>query len=137
MCYILGFIILDEASPFVFIHARSYTDKVRRISISSSLFRIYDFASGVNFLVDTGSQISILPASKWDCEHRSKGSSLVAANGTAIASFGNRLMTLHFGVKSFKWNFMVADVTQPILGVDFLCAHSLLVDFKRRRLFNA
>ena len=32
---------------------------------------------------------------------------------------------------------MVADVTQPILGADFLCAHSLLVDVKRRRLFNA
>ena len=102
----------------------------------SSVFRIYDFASGMNFLVDTGSQISILPASKWDKENRVKSSSLVAANGTSITSFGNRLMTLRFGVKSFRWNFVVAEVTQPILGADFLCAHSLMVDVKGRRLFN-
>ena len=104
--------------------------------VSSSLFKIYDFASGVNFLVDTGSQISILTASRWDRENWSKGSSLVAANGTSITSFGNRLMTLRFGVKNFRWNFVVADVTQPILGADFLCAHSLIVDVKGRCLLN-
>ena len=95
----------------------------------SSIFRIYDFVSGMNYLVDMGSQISILPASKWDKENCVKSNSLVAAKG-------NRLMTLRFGVECFRWNFVVADVTQPILGADFLCAHSLMVDVKGRRLFN-
>ena len=102
----------------------------------SSVFKIYDFASGVNFLVDTGSQISIPPASKWDRENRSESSSLATANGTSITLFGNHLMTLRFGVKSFRWNFVVTDVSQPILGADFLSAHSLMVDVKGRRLFN-
>ena len=95
-----------------------------------SLFKAYDFTSGVNFLVDTGSQISIVPASKWDKDNRSKGEELLAANGTTIAMFGQRHLSMRFGEKKFEWTFIVAEVMQPIIGADFLCAHSLMVDVK-------
>ena len=98
----------------------------------ASLFKAYDFESGMNFLVDTGSQISILPASKWDRENRSRGQELMAANGSTIEMFGQRCLSLRFGKQKFEWTFIIAEVTQPIIGVDFLCAHLLMVDVKGR-----
>ena len=92
----------------------------------SPLFKIFDLASGVNFLVDTGSQLSILPASTWDKQHTTRGQPLVAANGTSIATFGTHAIPLHLGEQVFQFPF----VMQPILGADFLHANSLLVDVK-------
>ena len=37
----------------------------------------------------------------------------------------------------FTWSFTLAEVSQPILGTDFLQANSLLVDMTRKRLVNA
>ena len=34
------------------------------------------------------------------------------------------------------WRFLVADVTQPIIGADFLLQHKLLVDLAQRRLID-
>ncbi|KAK8397547.1 hypothetical protein O3P69_004364 [Scylla paramamosain] len=35
--------------------------------------------------------------------------------------------TLNFNTRRFKWTFTIADVSRPLLGADFLRAHSLLV----------
>ena len=99
-------------------------------SAPATLFKVFDFNSGMNFLIDTGSQISILPASTWDKSNRSRTQELMAANGTTIDAFGQRLLSLRLGKMNFKWSFAVAAVTQPILGADFLCAHALMVDMK-------
>ena len=37
----------------------------------------------------------------------------------------------------FTWDFVIAAVTFPLLGADFLCAHNLLVDVGNRRLVNS
>ena len=60
----------------------------------------------------------------------------MAANGAKIATFGSRFRSLRFGSGQFTWNFVIAEVTQPILGADFLSANSLLVDVRRRRLVH-
>ena len=91
----------------------------------------------MEFLVDTGSQVSILPPSDWDRQHSPRGLPLVAANGATIATYGSRFRSLRFGSSQFSWNFVVAEVTQPILGADFLSANSLLVDVRHHRLVHA
>ena len=105
--------------------------------VSLALFRVHDFISGLEFLVDMGSQVSILPPSDWDHQHSPCGLLLVAANGATIATFGSRFRSLCFGSSQFSWSFVVAEVMQPILGADFLSANSLLVDVRRRRLVHA
>ena len=60
-----------------------------------------------------------------------------AANNTDITYFGERTKSLTLGTKTLCWKFNVADVSQPILGADFLRHHGLLVDVRRRRLINA
>ena len=103
----------------------------------SKLFRVHDSQSGESYSVDTGADISLLPPTDYDRKFRTRGSPLRAANNTDIASFGERTKSLKLGTNTLCWKFNVADVSQPILGADFLCHHGLLVDVRRRRLINA
>ena len=103
----------------------------------SKLFRVHDSQSGESYLVDTGAEISLLPPTDNDRKFRTIGLPLRAANNTDIAYFGERTKSLKLGTKTLCWKFNVADVSQPILGADFLCHHGLLVDVRRRRLINA
>lgn len=62
--------------------------------------------------------------------------SLKAANGINIKTFGSRTIHLHINNHRYKWKFTIADVSQPLLGTDFLRAHGLLTDMKGRRLID-
>ncbi|GIX96543.1 retrovirus-related Pol polyprotein from transposon 297 [Caerostris darwini] len=54
---------------------------------------------------------------------------LFAAYGTAIPTYGKRLLKLDLGLgREFNWPFIIAIVSQPIIGADFLRHFGLLVD---------
>ena len=101
--------------------------------------RLYvrDVTSGTRFLVDTGADVSLLPATS---EHRrhvdpTGQCQLRAANGSAIPAFGQRCLTLDLGLRrTFPWIFVVAEVKEPILGADFLHRFSLQVDLHGRTI---
>ena len=97
----------------------------------------YDSNSDRSFLIDTGAEISVIPAKQYDMQHGPQGPNLVAANGTTILSYGTRKLTVRFPPYVYKWEFVVAKVSRAILGADFLRAHSLLVDVKGQRLVNS
>uniref|UniRef100_UPI000D30D951 uncharacterized protein LOC112431498 n=1 Tax=Maylandia zebra TaxID=106582 RepID=UPI000D30D951 len=101
------------------------------------LLFIEDSRSGRRFLVDSGSQKSLLPPTAADGLAANCGPQLIAANGSPIKTFGERLVTVCFHGRDFQWNFVVAASSVPILGADFLCAHGLLVDVANRRLIDA
>lgn len=103
---------------------------------NNSLLYVRDRVSRRRFLVDTGAEISVLPATRSDKLSNSQGAKLTAANGSCIRTFGKRIISLHFNKCHFQWTFTVAEVSQPLLGADFLRAHSLLVDVKGQRLIN-
>lgn len=57
-----------------------------------------------------------------------------AANNTKIATYGERSLTLDLGLhRTFRWVFLIADVTNPILGGDFLHHFQMLVDVSHAR----
>ena len=62
---------------------------------------------------------------------------LLAANGSSIKTYGTRTLSLHFAFDTYKWDFVITDVSRPLLGADFLRSNSLLVDLKGRRLVDA
>ena len=105
--------------------------------LHSSLLYAWDKLSGRRFLVDTGAEVSVLPATGLDTRTNPTGSSLKAANGSTITTYGVRTAKLHFGTHQYKWDFTVADVSRPLLGADFLRANSLLVDLHGKRLVHA
>ncbi|XP_068226469.1 uncharacterized protein [Palaemon carinicauda] len=93
--------------------------------------------SNKRFLVDTVANHSILPPTKdekYQPIHSSR--SLTAANGTRIRSYGMIQKKLCLKRRHFTWNFIIADVTNPILGADFLGHHGLLVDIAQKRLID-
>lgn len=90
------------------------------------------------FLVDTGAEVSVIPPTPQDRRKlHNESIHLYAANGTRIATFGERRLSLNIGLRrAFQWTFIIADVQQPILGADFLKQHNLLVDVKHNRLID-
>lgn len=100
--------------------------------------RVMDYNSGYNFLVDTGANVSVIPV-KRRYYNNSKLSDykLYAANGTEIRTFGIKSLELNLRLRRpYRWDFIIADVKQPILGADFLSAYGLLVDLKARKLID-
>ena len=97
-----------------------------------------DKSSGYRLLVDTGAEVSVLPPSRSDRKHAREGCNLLAVNGSAIATYGERSLTLDLGLRcTFRWVFIIANVQSAILGADFLRHYSLLVDMKHSRLVDA
>lgn len=104
---------------------------------TSRLF-VFDRKSGYKFLIDSGSEISVLPPM---CKSQKGGTmnfALFAANNSKIPAYGFINKQIDLGLrKSFLWTFVTADVTSPIIGADFLKHFNLLIDLKNQRLIDA
>ncbi len=101
-------------------------------SQSPQLF-VRDRLSGLEFLVDSGSDPSILPKSFIHQLDIEVSYTLRAANGSPIKTYGLSQLALDFGLsKPYVWNFIVADIDSPIIGADMLKSHHLLPDLTRR-----
>ena len=104
----------------------------------SRLLFVYDKSSGLRFLVDTGAQVSVIPPGSVKRDLQPTSYTLQAANGTAIKTFGQRLLTLDLGLRrNFSWIFVIAQVNHPILGIDFLSHFGLSVDLHSRKLSDS
>lgn len=100
---------------------------------------IKDPTTNTTFLIDTGADISVIPNSKnLSTTLANLDQPLYAANGTRIQTFGDTTLVLGLGLhRSFRWRFVIADVSQAIIGADFLQHFGLLVDFRNRKLTDA
>ncbi|GBM51146.1 hypothetical protein AVEN_2497-1 [Araneus ventricosus] len=55
---------------------------------------------------------------------------------TSVLQF-SAFSVLYFGLgRSFIWSYLVADVSDPIIGADFLELFELLIDVRNRRLLD-
>ena len=103
---------------------------------TSRLLRLFDHNSRQQFLIDTGAEISVFPARRPD-RLRKSSTTLRAANNSLIHTYGYKQLTLELGLpRPLTWRFIIADVTQPIIGADFLLQHKLLVDLEQKRLID-
>lgn len=113
---------LDEAGPGV--HEQSYR-----------LF-VTDKKTGLQFLIDTGANISVLPPRKGQLP-KPLNFQLFAANNTTIPTYGEKTIEIDLKLRRpFKWTFIIAKVGKPIIGADFLEHHQLIVDIKNRKLID-
>ncbi|XP_035210731.1 uncharacterized protein LOC118185052 [Stegodyphus dumicola] len=107
-------------------------------NINCRKFRLFikDRKTGIKFLIDSGADISLIPA---DTKSKSTCTSykLYAANGTEIPTFGSKVLTVDLGLRRpFQWPFVVAKVNRGILGADFLNQFHLLLDIRQRKLID-
>ena len=81
--------------------------------------------------------MSVFPATAQD-QNLPRSQSLVAANGTEIATFGRRGIKLSLAPgHAIVQDFWIANVKRPILGADFFIDHHLLIDLPGHRLLDA
>lgn len=106
------------------------------LKATSRLF-ITDRKTKIQYLVDTGSDLCVFPRSAVREPRNKTKYELFAANGTIIATYGYIPMSLDLGLRrTFTWQFIVADVSKPIIGVDFLGYYNLLVDCRNQLLVD-
>lgn len=98
---------------------------------------VRDRCSNVRFLIDTGSDVCILPASKLQKRNNAQ-MTLSAANTSPIQVYTTRTLSLDFGLRRiFKWTFLVGNVSTPIIGADFLYNFNLIPDIHRQTLLDS
>jgi len=101
------------------------------MSVGGALFYLTDTISGRRFLVDTGAACSILPHHSNQPPANLK---LVAADGRKIPTWGKKMCKINFNKADFSYTFVLAAVSQPILGIDFLKQFKLCVDVVNEKL---
>ena len=103
----------------------------------SHLLFLKDHNSSRRFLINTGTEVSVIPPSAADRKHKQNCLALRAVIGSTIATFGTRSLTLDLGLRhTFRWIFVIADIHMLIIGADFLREHGLLVNMKHGRLMD-
>lgn len=97
-----------------------------------------DRRTGTLFLIDTGATLSIIPIAETNQQNVNSDLVLCAANNTLIRTFGKRTIKVNLGrqMGPFRWEFVIAEVNQPTIGIDFLSNFNLLVDTRNRRLID-
>ena len=84
---------------------------------------IYDPVLETFLLCDSGSQVSAFPPDPGDVPV--KNHFLKAANGSRMACFGYKDISIEIGPKSYKFRIIKAQVESPIIGWDFMEFHKL------------
>ncbi|GFX96361.1 retrovirus-related Pol polyprotein from transposon opus [Trichonephila clavipes] len=95
---------------------------------------IRDRTTNISFLLDTGSDVSLIPANVYQKSNTSQ-QTLFATNSSAINVYGQKALTLNFNLRrDFMWTFLIADVSSPIFGADFLHYFELVPDLRNKCL---
>lgn len=96
---------------------------------------VLDKHTGLRYLIDSGADISSIPATKHD--KISNDYKLYAANGTEIPTYGIKVLTIDLGLRrSFQWPFIIAKINKGIIGADFLNNFKLVIDINKRKLID-
>jgi hypothetical protein len=113
------------------LHGRRW--KLNTIAAGGKLTYLTDGITGRRFLIDTGASRSILPHSSASTP---SGPRLYTADDQPVATWGFQRLPVRFGNRQFHFPFLLAAVSTPIIGHDFLTAHHLIVDPAHHQLLD-
>lgn len=97
---------------------------------------VHDSKSGLKFF-DTGSEVSVLSPNQDEKNTLNLRYQLVTANASKIKTYAIKKLVLDIGLaKEYTWNFLVADVSVPIIDADMLVAFGLIPDLQSKRILD-
>ena len=77
-------------------------------SVAAGSLTLHDTKTNRAFLIDTGAEVSIVPATEQERQGALLQKELVAANGSRIRCYGERKIQLQVGSRNYEWTFLVA-----------------------------
>ena len=104
------------------------------VNVHSHLLQIEDNCSKIKFLVDSGSQVCVMPRELVNLSELNTNNNiqLKAANSTSITVYGTAVVNLNLGFnRIYPWTFYVANVSMPIIGADFLIHFEIIPSHRR------
>ncbi|CAE1296072.1 unnamed protein product [Acanthosepion pharaonis] len=141
MCYLHRKLLQNPHPPFLQFATgkslgwRPVATRCAGVGEVCRLLFVSDRTTGIRFLVDSGAQISLIPATRADKLKGSHKLTLQVVNKSFIQTYGQRCLTLNLGLRRvFTHFFVLADVKKAILCADFLHKFGLLIDVHRRCL---
>jgi hypothetical protein len=102
--------------------------------VAGMLVRVQCQLTGRRYVVDTGATFSLIPHKS--SEPQARHPRLIGPSGQPIRCWGEERLQLQFSGRLFIWTFIKAEVTFPILRVDFLQANRLSVSVATNQLTN-
>ncbi|XP_015111521.1 uncharacterized protein LOC107037474 [Diachasma alloeum] len=122
-------------------HGKRQRETLMAVVVSQSQSRrlfITDRTTGTQYLVDTGSDVSVTPCRRPPSKRETSGYKLFAVNGTLIDTYGYVSISPNLGLRrDFTWRFIEADVSKPIIGADFLHHFNLLPDLRNGAIIDS
>jgi hypothetical protein len=103
-------------------------------SLAKNFIFLLDSKNNFKFLVDLSASLSIIPHSSLA---PSTGPHLVGANGKQIPAWGFRRHTVCFSSQTFEFDFLLAAVATPLLGMDFLAKFELSIFPSKQQVLHA
>ena len=103
---------------------------------TNDLLYVHDARSKQRWLIDGGAALSITPPTDAQRLAGPTSEKLRAANGTNIDCFGRVSQQVSLGDRIYQHELVIADVTQPILGSDFLTSSYLAPNHRDRCLID-
>ena len=97
---------------------------------------IRDPRTKYKWLIDGWALLSILPPLPSQGKTSPNGTTLLAANGTAIPCYGKQEPLVTLGNMVFPLDFIIPDLTQPIISADFLAHFYLAPNHQDGSLVN-
>ena len=94
----------------------------------------------LKFIVDTGAAISIIPKQLTkNLLIEPTPVTLSSASGQKLTVHGQTSQTIEIPSlnRSFRWTFIVADIVNPLLGLDFLNNFQLLIDCANNKIIDS
>ena len=108
---------------------RCFSMDTDRVEVNTGrLLFVTDRVTRTLYLADTGCEVSVMPKREGDREDKQCKFALKAANGTRMKTYGVERVKVKFGGRYYSWSFVKTDVASPIIGIDFLRCHGLMVD---------
>jgi hypothetical protein len=98
------------------------------------LIFLQDTKNNFKFLVDSGASLSILPHSS---PAPPTSPHLVGANRKQIPAWGFHRRTVCFSGQNFEFDFLLAAVATPLLGMDFLAKFELSIIPSKQQVLHA
>ncbi len=92
-------------------------------------FTVFDRGSTSKFLIDSGSDVSVIPPTASQKLSVDPKVVLHAVSQSLIPTYGQQLLHVDLGLcRKFSWVFLTADVPLSIVGANFLAEFNLLVN---------